>query len=47
MNATRDQLLGYLLGALEAHEVSAVEAALLASPQLRYELSRIQDSLIP
>ncbi|WP_164103385.1 hypothetical protein [Candidatus Laterigemmans baculatus] len=43
----REDLLGYLLGALEPDEMERVERALRDSPALRAELDRLQASLRP
>jgi hypothetical protein len=41
MSLHREQLLGFLLGALEPHEQAAVERELAGNPQLRKELAEI------
>jgi hypothetical protein len=41
----REQLLGYLLGALEPSELASVEAALDHDPELRRELEQLRASL--
>jgi hypothetical protein len=43
----RDQLLGYLLGALEPSEQAAVEASLAGDAELRRELDKLRSSLGP
>ncbi len=43
----REDLLGYLLGALEPGEMERISRALRADPVLRAELSRLQESLRP
>jgi hypothetical protein len=43
----REQLLGYLLGALEEDEHREVKARLLASPQLQQELAHLRETLRP
>lgn len=43
----REQLLGYLLGALEPAEQQMIEARLLADPELRQEFERLQEKLLP
>ncbi|MBI2823073.1 MAG: hypothetical protein HYX69_00115 [Planctomycetia bacterium] len=43
----REQLLGYLLGALEPSETALVEARLSEDPQLRRELETVRASLAP
>ncbi|QDV58383.1 hypothetical protein [Rosistilla oblonga] len=43
----REDLLGYLLGALEPEEVLRVEAMLDSDPEARAELERLRDSLRP
>ena len=43
----REQLLGYLLGALEPAEQQIIEARLLADPALRSEFERLQAKLLP
>lgn len=45
MNPTREHLLGYVLGALEAPEREAVERELSRDPALASELRRLEDSL--
>ena len=45
MKFRREQLLGYLLGALDAAEARQVEAELDANPALRVEMSRYQELL--
>ncbi len=45
MKFRREQLLGYLLGALDAAESRQVEAELDKSPALRVEMARIQELL--
>lgn len=45
MKFRREQLLGYLLGALEAAEARQVEAELDRSPALRVEMARFQELL--
>ncbi len=42
-----EDLLGYLLGALDAAEQRRIERELAASPQLRFELERLRRSLEP
>ncbi len=41
----REQLLGYLLGALEPSEQASVEASLAIDPELRIELEKLRASL--
>lgn len=41
----REQLLGYLLGALEPSEQASVEASLAIDPELRLELEKLRASL--
>ncbi|HEY4308292.1 MAG TPA: hypothetical protein VGN12_02470 [Pirellulales bacterium] len=41
----REQLLGYLLGALEPSEQASVEASLAVDPELRRELEKLRSSL--
>jgi hypothetical protein len=43
----REQLLGYLLGALEPAEQQAIEARLLADPELREQFELLQARLLP
>ena len=43
----REDLLGYLLGALNAAEQQRIESRLAADPQLRRELHRLQRCLEP
>jgi hypothetical protein len=43
----REQLLGYLLGALEPSEQAAVEASLAGDAELRRELEKLRSSLCP
>ena len=43
----REQLLGYLLGALEPAEQASIEAALAGDPELRRELEKLRASLCP
>jgi hypothetical protein len=43
----REQLLGYLLGALEPHEQAAVEARLQSDPVLRAEFEALREKLLP
>ncbi|HEY5313338.1 MAG TPA: hypothetical protein VIK18_12500, partial [Pirellulales bacterium] len=43
----REQLLGYLLGALEPAEHQAIEARLLADPELREQFELLQARLLP
>jgi hypothetical protein len=43
----REQLLGYLLGALEADEIRDIEKRLAESPQVREELERLKVALFP
>jgi hypothetical protein len=45
MKSHREQLLGYLLGALDAAESRQVEAELDRSPALRVEMARFQELL--
>jgi hypothetical protein len=45
MSATREHLLGYLLGALDAAEHDAVERELAANPQLAEELARLSQTV--
>lgn len=47
MSQLREQLLGYLLGALEADEIREIEKMLAESPQVRKELERLKVSLFP
>ena len=43
----REQLLGYLLGALEPAEQQAVESCLEQDPELRRELEALREKLLP
>jgi len=43
----REQLLGYLLGALDADEQAAIERQLAVDPQLRRELESLRSQLLP
>src|SRR6187455_2018225 len=45
MNSRREQLLGYLLGALDAAEARKVEEELDKDPALRVEMARYQELL--
>jgi len=47
INPLREDLLGYLVGALEPHEQKAVEDALAADGRLRRELDLLQRGLLP
>lgn len=47
MNPGDQDLLGYLLGALEPHEQAAVERALESDPELRIRMSELADTLAP
>lgn len=47
MDIDREMLLGYLMNALEAEELSCVERELLRQPKLRSELAQIQKELSP
>ena len=47
MNPGDQDLLGYLLGALEPHEQVGVERALESDPELRIRMSELADSLAP
>ena len=42
-----EDLLGYVLGALEPHEMQRIERLLREDPELRMELARIKESLEP
>lgn len=44
---SREQLLGYLLGALERTELEQIEQQLISSPELAEELNRLRDRLEP
>ena len=46
-NATREQLLGYLLGALDEAEQDALERQLRRDPRLRRELSEMREKIQP
>ncbi|MDZ4820300.1 MAG: hypothetical protein SGJ20_15140 [Planctomycetota bacterium] len=46
-SATRDELLGYLLGALDSAEHKGVETELQTNAQLRRELELLRHSLVP
>src|SRR5690349_18049875 len=43
----RDQLVGYLCGALDEHEQADVERSLVSDPQLREELDRLRGAFTP
>ncbi len=43
----REDLIGYLLGALEPHEMEQVEAALRDDPELRTELENLRAAMLP
>ena len=45
MSLSRELLLGYLLGALEASEQAVVEAELANNPSLQVELTKLQMAL--
>lgn len=47
MSAIREQLLGYLLGALEPAEIAEIELALRNNPQLQREMERLEKHLAP
>lgn len=47
MNQTRENLLGYLLGALEPAEMRELEAQLETNPELRCELAAVEAALAP
>jgi len=47
MISSREQLLGYLLGALEPAEMAAVELELENDPQLRKDLAAIEAAMFP
>jgi len=46
MKSRREQLLGYLLGALDAAESRQVEAELDQNPALRVEMARLEPGTI-
>ncbi|MBL8891966.1 MAG: hypothetical protein JNL67_18465 [Planctomycetaceae bacterium] len=47
MKPTAEDLLGYLLGALEAEEHRRVDRAVSECPEVQYELSRLREQLAP
>jgi len=47
MSSSREQLLGYLLGALEPAEMAAVERDLESRPELRRDLEKMEACLAP
>lgn len=47
MKSIAEDLLGYLLGALEADEQRRVDRAVSGCPEVQYELSRMRERLVP